>query len=189
MRTDRLLDTEPELVRKLKTGDPSAYHRLVDRFADRLFGLARKLVRNSADAEDVVQETFAGAYRAMGRFEQRSSLWTWLVSILVRQASKRRESAGRMKIVPAEVAGESPAPSRSGSTATSVDARIDVSAALLKLSDEHREIVVLRELQQMSYDEISEALDLPIGTVESRLFRARAELRKCLKDWAVESVQ
>jgi RNA polymerase sigma-70 factor (ECF subfamily) len=64
-----------------------------------------------------------------------------------------------------------------------VDAKIDVAAALAELESDHRQIIVLRELQQMSYSQISQVLGIPLGTVESRLFRARDELRKLLKDW------
>ncbi len=181
-------ETELELVRRLRHGDPSAFHRLVDEYGSRLFGLAYSLLGNAADAEDVVQETLAGAFRGIGSFEQRSALWTWLAKILVRQVARLRRSAGpkhAMRIGPGdEDAGQSPTdvPQR-GSPLVGVDAKVDVSVALAKLSPEHRQIIVLRELEQMSYEQITNVLGIPPGTVDSRLYRARAELKKCLADW------
>jgi RNA polymerase sigma-70 factor (ECF subfamily) len=190
-----LAASEEELVGRLKRGEASAYHELVDQYARRLFGLAYTLVGNAADAEDVAQETLLGAVKSIGRFERRSSLWTWLTRIAVRQATKlRRSPAGRRMLsihAAADSAGDGS--NRSAGVASTaedamhvpsgvsgVDAKVDLSAALQTLTDEHRAVLVLREFEQMSYEEMSQALDVPIGTIESRLFRARAELRKRL---------
>jgi RNA polymerase sigma-70 factor, ECF subfamily len=185
-----LLETETELIRKLRQGDPLAFHRLVDAYANRLYGLAYSLLGNAEDAEDVVQETLGGAFRSIGSFQQRASLWTWLAKILVRQVARVHRSRGSpMRMMPTgtgaaddsrvdvtEARTELPA-------AVQVDARVDVATALASLSEEHRQVIVLRELQHLSYGEISDMLAIPLGTVESRLFRARAELRLKLRDW------
>jgi RNA polymerase sigma-70 factor, ECF subfamily len=181
-------ETEQELVRHLRRGDPSAFHRLVDAYGDRLFGLAFSLVGNAADAEDIVQETLAGAFRGIKSFEQRAALWTWLARILVRQVARWRRSTRSRKTLRLDDDDQSPGghePAQPGpSPQIGVDAKVDLAAALETLSAEHREVIVLREIEQMSYEQITEVLGIPPGTVDSRLYRARAELRKRLSDWA-----
>lgn len=183
-------DSEIELIRKLRKGDPAAFHQLVDGFGKRLFGLAHSLLGNAQDAEDVVQETLTGAYRSIGGFKEKAALWTWLVRILVRQVARSRRSLSarsqKLKIGSPidelEDEGFLQATS-SGATARS-DSKIDIVAAIGKLPADQREMIVLREFEQMSYDEISQALNIPLGTVESRLYRARVELRRLLASYA-----
>ena len=191
--------SEDELVRRLKRGDGTAYHELVDRFGRRLFGLAYSLTGSAADAEDVVQETLVGAVKSIGAFERRASLWTWLTRIAVRQAGRHRRSPAGRRMLSLDApmhGGRDGSADDSGATGgdsigtrsavTGVDARVDLAAAVQKLSEEHRAVIVLREVEQMSYEEMSAALRVPMGTVESRLFRARAELRKLLADYRVD---
>jgi RNA polymerase sigma-70 factor, ECF subfamily len=158
-------------------GDSAAFHRLVDAHADRLFRVANSLVGNVSDAEDVLQETFAGAFKGLRGFAGRSTVKTWLTRILVLQVAAWRRK--RRKTLPLEGAPER----ASGGGQAGVDARMDFQAAMEKLSPEHREVIVLRELEQMSYEEIAQALEVPRGTVESRLHRARAELALRLKSY------
>jgi RNA polymerase sigma-70 factor (ECF subfamily) len=170
-----------DLIRKAAAGDGRAFHVLVDRHAQSLYRLAVSLTGQPVDAEDIVQETFAGAFRGMAKFEGRSSVKTWLTRILFTQAAQwRRNRAGRVmgSIEHAEPAG-------SGQSA-SVEARLDLQTALRRLSPEHREVLVLRELQGLSYEEVAEVLGIPRGTVESRLHRARRELRGKLSSYEVE---
>jgi RNA polymerase sigma-70 factor (ECF subfamily) len=176
-----------ELVRRARRGDAAAFHDIVDRYAQRLFGLAYSLLGSAADAEDAVQETLAGAYRGLPRFEERAALWTWLARILVRQAAKqRRGNRGRTLLSidsgaaqeeqpivgDARLHASSPSPAALG-----VDVRLDLAEAIKTLSEDHRQVIVLREIEQMSYDEIASVLAVPRGTDESRLHRARAELK------------
>lgn len=169
------------LLRKAAAGDGAAFHALLDRHMDRLFRLAVSLIGNTADAEDLLQETFAGAYRGLDRFEGRASVGTWLTRILVMQVARFRRKRKRMGSIQApEFATESEATAAKPSGVSGVDARIDMQAALLQLTEAHREVLVLREFEQMSYEEIADVLGVPQGTVESRLFRARAELRQKL---------
>jgi RNA polymerase sigma-70 factor (ECF subfamily) len=148
-----------------------------------MFALAASLTGNAADAEDIVQETFSGAFRGLAGFEGRASVKTWLTRILIRQAARHRRGAQRRAAasIPLEAAGETD----SGAVCPDApaDARIDVMAAVRSLSDEHRQVILLREIQGLSYDEMAEVLEVPRGTVESRLFRARRQLRDLLKDY------
>jgi RNA polymerase sigma-70 factor (ECF subfamily) len=168
------------LLRQSAAGDEKSFHVLVDRHAQRMFRLAVSLVGNATDAEDVLQETFAGAFRGINRFEGRSSVKTWLTRILVTQAARWRRDRKRRsnQSIDAGSAGESIGVC--GGEA-GVGQRIDIDAALQQLSPEHREVVVLREFEQLAYEEIAAVLDVPRGTVESRLHRARMELREKLK--------
>jgi RNA polymerase sigma-70 factor (ECF subfamily) len=176
-----------ELLRKSAAGDGKAYHALVDRHADRLYRLAVSLVGNSADAEDVLQEAFTGAYRGLSGFQGRASVKTWLTRILVMQAAKWRRDRKRHRrgVQPGDSTIDAEDEARPAATgeAGAVDARIDVHAAVQRLSAEHREVIALREFEHLSYEEIAEVLEVPRGTVESRLHRARTELREILKSY------
>jgi RNA polymerase sigma-70 factor, ECF subfamily len=165
-------DAEAALVRRLKQGEEAAFHELVDRFGEQLFRVAYSMVGNAADGEDVVAETYSAAFAGIGRFRGESSLKTWLMQILVRQCARLKRGRGRRWMIGIE---KTEATVRD--SAEAADSRMDVVAMLQTLSAEHREVIVLRELQSMSYEEISEALKIPTGTVESRLHRARHELK------------
>jgi RNA polymerase sigma-70 factor (ECF subfamily) len=175
------LQSDQELLKLSIDGDSRAFHALVDRHAAELFRLAMSLSRNRAEAEDIVQETLIGAFRGMGKFDGRASVKTWMKRILVRQAArawhkaKPSRQASSLDSLPAD-APTTPAASVGSATAR-VDSKIDVAAILKTLSPEFRQILVLREFEQLSYAEIAELLDVPQGTVESRLHRARAEVR------------
>ena len=174
---------EMQLVERARKGDAGAYDEIMRRHGKRLYGLAASMVGNPADAEDVVQETFLGAYKQLGSFEGRSSLKTWLTRICVLQVSKlyRSRKVRRTSPLGRDVpGGHEPAVS---SPVSQADRRADVAAMLNSLSPEHREVLVLRELQGFSYKEIADALGVPQGTVESRLFRARQQLKESYKDY------
>ena len=180
---------ELALVRAAGRGDDRAFHALIDRHGPRLLRLARSLCGNAADAEDVLQETFVGAFRGLRRFEGRSSVRTWLSRILVTQVAVQRRRGGRHRHLSLSAAearadeggADAPSPAAGGPAgASAADSRMDLDAAIQSLSPDHREVVVLREIEGMSYEEIAEVLGVPRGTVESRLHRARLELRRRL---------
>ena|SRR5688572_20388608 len=173
-----------ELVRRLNQGDESAYRELLERHGRYLYGIAHSLSGgNSADAEDLVQETFVGALSS--NFRGEAAVRTWLVQILVRRAAMLRRNKGRgggtsdISAVSATADRKLASPPATGGA----DARIDLATMLQGLSPEHRDVIVLRELQGMSYEEMASTLGVPLGTIESRLYRARAELRKRFKDY------
>lgn len=168
--------TDEQLLSDVAGADGKSFRMLIDRHGRYLFGLARTLTRNLVEAEDVVQETLLALLTA--RFRGGSSARTFIISILVRQAAlARRKSRGWLRFVarPDDRAS-------SGSDQASADAKLDLAVLLERLSDEHREVIVMRELQAMSYDEIAAVLDVPRGTVESRLHRAREHLRTIWAD-------
>jgi RNA polymerase sigma-70 factor (ECF subfamily) len=175
------LSEELELVRRIGRGDAAAYRLLVDREARYLYGIAHALVGNAADAEDLVQETFAGLLSS--RFRGEASLRTWLVRILVRRAGMLRRSRGRRREQAAGTWCEATQPAERATAALDCDARLDLSTMLECLSPEHRAVIVLRELEGMNYAEMAQVLGVPQGTVESRLHRAREEIRRRFKGY------
>ena len=178
-------ESDGALVRRIRRGDDSAFHQLVDRHGRRLLGLAMSLLGNAADAEDVVQETLAGAFQGIRGFRGRSSVGTWLCRILVKRIARlRRYQSIRRTLSIERVADHvSAVPSGARAETEQADIRMDVMAVLARLSKEHRTVVVLRELQGMSYSQIADVLRVPRGTVESRLFRARQRLKELLGDY------
>jgi len=177
--------SDSELLARAQAGDDSAFHELIERHSASLFRLGFLLVGNVADAEDVVQETLLGAFQHLVRFKGHSSVKTWLTRILVKQAARHHRSRFRRRTISLEETGGKPGEAGEASALDtqiqSADARMDVRAVLEALSAEHRQVVVLREYEGMSYREISEVLNMPPGTVESRLFRAREHLKRLLK--------
>jgi RNA polymerase sigma-70 factor (ECF subfamily) len=176
----RLPTNDSELVRRTQRNDAAALDELVDRHAPDLFALAISIVGNRPDAEDAVQETLVGAVKGLAAFESRSSVKTWLTKVLIRQIARGRRGRRTEPLEETEPADDHAGarPADSTSPATQVERRLDVQMMLQTLSIEHREVLVLRELQGMSYSEIADAMDVPRGTVESRLHRAREQLRQ-----------
>lgn len=178
--------SDDDLLAEAREGDQAAFHMLIDRHGPALYRLACRLVSNAEDAEDVVQETFIGALEHMQVFEHRASVKTWLTRILMRQAAGLHRKRFRRRTVALQDA----VPGGGGSIADGsnppcedVSRALDVQRALAALSPEHREVVVLREYEGMSYQEMASVLDVPQGTVESRLYRARQALKDLLRDY------
>lgn len=176
--------TDWELVERAKQGDRKAFHQLVDRFAPRLYQVAAVMTGNYTDAQDLVQETLLGAYEGLPAFEGRSSVKTWLTGIMIRQASLQRRRSSRDRkmtsldqpAVPGEVTDLRRGASTSETART--NARLDLMSLMSRLSEEHRDVLVLRELEGLSYEEIAQMMGVPRGTIESRLFRARQALKE-----------
>lgn len=182
---DRLKASDNDLVRRANRGDAAALDELVNRHAPGLFSLALAMLRHRADAEDAVQETLLGAVRGLRGFRQQASLRTWLSGILMRQIARQRRERWRkpMKLVGEQDDWPPPPRAEQDASASVVPSRLDVHEMLAALSTEHRQVLVLRELEGLSYEEIATALKVPRGTVESRLHRARAELRERYKGY------
>ena len=176
---------DTELLAQIGRGDQAAFRTLLDRHARYLFGVAHAMSGSTADAEDLVQETLMGAVTSAGKFRGESSVRTWLVRILVNKVRMWRRSGEKHKGTTALDVSPAGEPASAGrSPGAAVDAKLDLTQMLAQLSPEHRQVIILRELQGMSYEEMARALDVPRGTVESRLHRAREELRKRFKGYA-----
>lgn len=188
--------TDAEAVTKAATGDHEAFRILVERYQNRAYRLALRVMRDEESARDVVQEAFLKAYRSLDRFEGRSSFYTWFYRIVMNLCldAKRRQPVGRQVEWDEQVAMHTP-------TATGLDAvdadrqraagpsgeleRAELRDALRKaieqLPDDARQTLLLREVDGLSYAEIAQALQIPKGTVMSRLHHARRRLRGLLE--------
>jgi RNA polymerase sigma-70 factor (ECF subfamily) len=180
------------LAEKAAGGDVSAFEMLVVRHQDRIFGVVHRLVGDPEMARDLTQETFLKAWRGISGFQGRSGFYTWLYRI----ARNAVTSAGRYQSARPQVSaslgaassedgpsGVEPADPREGPEARSLrdEQRRLVLDAIADLPAEFREIVVLRDMDDRSYEEIAELLDIATGTVRSRLHRARMELKERLR--------
>jgi RNA polymerase sigma-70 factor (ECF subfamily) len=178
---------ETELIRRAREGDRAAFGMLVERYQHRVVRVAMAVVHNQDDALELAQETFVRAYENLAKFESRSSLSTWLYRIAANIAIDFRRREGRQTILRGEE-GEleiSRLPSESGNSFAET-ARGELNKrlrdALKQLTPEHRAVILLREVEGLSYDEIGDILECPRGTVMSRLHYARGRLRTLLKD-------
>ena len=178
-------DSDMELVRLVRQGDEAAFRRVVDIHGPRLYLLAMSMLGNCEDAQDVVQETFVGAFRGLRGFQERSTVKTWLTRILMNNVADLRRRRHLRKTLPFDEAAEQlgASPARRVTETGRADMRMDIAAVIGRLPEEHRTVIVLREMQGMTYEEIAAALGVPRGTVESRLFRARQKLKEILGDY------
>jgi RNA polymerase sigma-70 factor, ECF subfamily len=171
------------LVRRAQSGEIRAFDRLVLKYRPRIVELASRHKLDTADAEDATQETFIRAYRGLRHFRCRSAFYTWLYRIACNCARTRlkrrtRDSLHRSNDFSIDHSDAAP-PSRLQELATPEELMITeenrgmVNATLEKLSDDHRTVITLREIDGLSYQEIALAMSIPLGTVRSRVFRAR----------------
>ena len=192
------LDSRPDspaedaaLVQQARQGDVSAFERLVLRYQDRLVNTCWRLSGNRDDAEDLAQEAFLRAFAALNGFQRRSGFYTWLFRIAVNLAVSHRRRTGRrpaLSLHEAEPVPDGAGPgSRRPGPSDDPAAVIDrqevhhrVEAALEALDDDHRVVVVLRDVEGFDYREIAGILEVSVGTVKSRLHRARMALREKL---------
>jgi RNA polymerase sigma-70 factor, ECF subfamily len=186
------------LVRRVvDQADLHAFDLLVERHQDRVYGMIARLITDAESARDLTQETFLKAYKGLAGFAGGSSFYTWLYRIARNVVtSQLRHEAARPKISASLDAEEgdraplrlvAPGPGPDPVQAAMVEERKKLLLrALAALQPEFREIIVLRDFEDRSYEEIAELLDLPDGTVRSRLHRARAELRDKLKPILVD---
>jgi RNA polymerase sigma-70 factor (ECF subfamily) len=168
-----------EFVARLRAGEPKAFEELVATYQHRVFGVALRMLRNAAEAEEVAQEAFLRAHRALADFRGDAKLSTWLYAIVSRLCLTRLGSSERRMARQ----GEETLMRLANSEGDPSDAleRGEVEAALhraiAELPEDRRIVVVLRDLEGLSYEEIAQALDLELGTVRSRLHRARMDLK------------
>lgn len=172
---------EEELIQETLSGDGQAYGQLVDRYKDRLFNAMLNVVGNYDEAEDVVQDSFVQAYVKLHTFQGNSKLFTWLYRIAFNNAlSRQRRRRHDLSIEQSrEITGSDPEDRTEAPDQPLIrEERVEmVHTALQMLTEEHRVILVLREMQDTSYEDIADILNINIGTVRSRLSRARNQLK------------
>jgi RNA polymerase sigma-70 factor, ECF subfamily len=173
---------DEDLVAKVQRGDKKAFDLLVIKYQHRIIQLVNRYVKDPSEAQDVAQETFVKAYRALAGFRGESAFYTWLYRIAINTAKNylvartRRSYDYEIDIDDAESFENAPqlqgleTPERLLISQEIVDT---IKTAIEKLPEDMRIAIMLREFEGMSYEEIAEAMDCPVGTVRSRLFRAR----------------
>ena len=193
------------LVTRARGGDKEAYRLLVEKYQGRVFAIAFEIVKNRQDAEDIAQESFVKAYLSLGSFKGESSFFTWLYRIvhnmaldvrrkLIRRGGETLEyddikaSRGTDAAAAVGVSSGTVIPGPQEVMMEREKAAV-IQKALKEISDEHRSVVVLREVDGLSYDEIAKAIGVSKGTVMSRLFYARKKLQEALREYAPAPVE
>ena len=182
-------DNDNALVARVKRGDKQAFNLLVLKYQHRIRNLVGRLISVPAERDDIVQETFIKAYRAIARFRGDSAFYTWLYRIAINTAKNYLATARRRP--PAhDVDIDDDAPIRTPARLTETntpevimqnDQLVEaIRTAIHNLPDDLRQAITLRELEGMSYEDIAEAMDCPIGTVRSRIFRARETINEAM---------
>jgi RNA polymerase sigma-70 factor (ECF subfamily) len=175
------------LISESLNGRPAAFGDLVRRYQDRLFNAVVRVVDNADDAQDVVQDAFVNAYQSLASFKGDAEFYTWLYRIAFNTAVslRRRRRAlvsletgrdGEAVVDPQDPSEET----RPGVALERTEDEAALQAALGRLSAEHRTVLVLKDIEGMKYEQIAEVLAVPIGTIRSRIHRARLELRELL---------
>ncbi len=179
------MSSDSHLVAAAIAGDPAAFDQLVRMYQDRLYAAMLQVTGSAEEAEDVVQDAFVRSFIKLNTFQQNSQFFTWLYRIAINSAlSRRRRRKNVVSINQVhEATGEEPV-----DTLIQPDAQLlqdeqatQVRHALSLVSEDHRKILVLREMEDCSYEEIAEILSIQIGTVRSRLSRARNALKEAIE--------
>jgi RNA polymerase sigma-70 factor, ECF subfamily len=176
---------DSQLIDETLGGNSAAFGQLVLKYQDRLYNTIAHVLGSTDEAYDVVQDALVQAFVKLESFHRESAFYTWLYRIALNLAvSRRRRHKPHVSVEQTrEVTGEEP-PGRLAGPSDRLEQQeraAQVQAALATLTDEHRTVLVLREMDGYCYEEIGEILDLPVGTVRSRLHRARLQLREQLK--------
>lgn len=178
------------LVARVRNGDKQAFNLLVAKYQYRIRSLVSRLVADPLEQEDIVQDAFIKAYRAIGRFRGDSAFYTWLYRIAVNTAKHHLVNAARrppmqdidagdmapMRMPPRLVENNTPEMIRHNDQLVQT-----IKRAIDELPEELRQAITLRELEGLSYEDIAEAMNCPIGTVRSRIFRAREAIRQAME--------
>jgi RNA polymerase sigma-70 factor (ECF subfamily) len=173
----------PRFLDRLRAGDAPAFEELVMTYQHRVFGVALRMLGNRAEAEEVAQEAFVRAHRALGDFRGDAKLSTWLYAITSRLCLNRLASGERRMARQGEDAllRLSDAGPRPDAALERRELETALGRAIAELPEDRRIVVVLRDLEGLSYEEIAQVLELELGTVRSRLHRARADLKEKLE--------
>lgn len=181
------------LVRRVQSGERGAYDLLVLKYQHKVVKLVMRYLRDPADAEDVAQEAFIKAYRALPQFRGDSAFYTWLYRIAINTAKNALAARDRNPVSyeldmqgssedGPDLVGRLRDPETPEGLALTEEIRNTVNGAIEALPEDLRTAIVLRELEGMSYEEIAASMDCPVGTVRSRIFRAREAIDRRLRE-------
>ena len=184
------------LVQRVRSGDQRAFRELVERYQKKVFAVALGMVKDREDAMDVVQEAFVTVHRSLDHFKADASFYTWLYRITVNvciDVIRRRGGVRSDSVEFDERVEHDLSEANLGAVSSQLGANPEkavlrrelgekIEEALAQIPEKHRAILVLREVDGLSYEELAQALDIPKGTVMSRLFHARAKVQKLLSE-------
>ncbi len=182
--------SETALIDQCRGGNSSAFEKLVGLYEKKVYNLAFRMVGNHEDASDIAQEAFLKVYTSLDQFRGESSFSTWLYRVVSNACLDELRRRARHKVVSIDtpVSPEDPSPRQipsndpePGHRIEKAEVRESVQQGIKELPDDHRIILVLRDIQGLSYEEIAQILNMPLGTVKSRLNRARLGLRDRLQ--------
>lgn len=186
-------ESDASLVRRTREGDLGAYDELIQRYQERLYSTLYHMTSNHEDAHDLAQEAFIKAYKAIGSFKGDSSFFTWLYRIAVNRTLnflKQRRNRNHMSLNDLDVNAEHDpdlvelvAESTPRRDASLAELQLKLNEAMLKLSETHRMVVTLHDIQGLPHEEIARIMDCNVGTVRSRLHYARQQLQAFLTDF------
>ena len=193
----RVKEDDRAIVERAQGGDKEAFRILFDRYNRRVYAVALGVVKNPADANDVVQDAFVKVHKHIAKFEGSSSFYTWLYRIAmnlsidhVRRNAKRRhiDYDDQVKRDPSRIEGDgtlmpSTAEANPARNALRKELGEAIHDALQELPEHHRAVIVLREFEGLSYEEIADVLEVPKGTIMSRLFHARKKMQTSLEPY------
>ncbi len=179
---------DQRLIAECLAGRTAAFGELVSRYQDRLYNTVYRLVDNAEDAQDVVQDAFLNAYQSLASFKGDSQFFTWLYRIAINTAiSLKRKQRVALTIKAGRVGQGAAEPldasefSRPEHSMERAEQERQIQSALSRLSAEHRTVLILKDMEGQKYEDMAEILQVPIGTIRSRLHRARIELRELLQ--------
>ena len=174
------MQNDEQLMLDFQKGSTKAFEELFFRYRNRIYAFFRRRLNQTGRAEELAQETFVIIIRDAVSYEARAKFQTYVFGIALKQLWSERRKASRDARLAAE-------PHEESSGSDPADA-LWVRDALSRMDEDHREVLMLREYEDLSYDDIAEVLSIPVNTVRSRLFRARSELRSLLSNDAVRKV-
>ncbi|ROQ20607.1 RNA polymerase RpoE-like sigma-24 subunit [Marinimicrobium koreense] len=189
-------DTDQQLVERVQKGDKRAFDLLVIKYQHKIYAIIGRYIRDQAEVQDVAQEAFIKAYRALAKFRGDSAFYTWLYRIAINTAKNhlvarnRRPPASDVEVDDAEFYTGSEALKDIESPERSLmrdELQAVVDKAIRDLPEDLRTAVTLREMEGLSYEDIAHIMDCPVGTVRSRIFRAREAIDRCIEPLVAES--
>ena len=185
-------EAELELLQAVKAGDATAYQGLVEKYQGRIYSMVYGMIRNREDARDITQDAFVKAYRSLGSFRLEASFYTWIYRIAMnltidftRKRKRRKQSGFDESIGTRDEKGDIAEVHHGDSPSKALERKqlyTRIMDALEKLPADQKQVILLRELEGLSYKEISDVMEIPEGTVMSRLFYARKKLQSLLAD-------
>jgi RNA polymerase sigma-70 factor, ECF subfamily len=179
-------DDDPSLINRFKEGDASAFGEIVLKYQDKVYNLCRHMLGNAQDAEDAAQDVFLKAYQALPKFQPEASLYTWLYRIATNTCIDYKKKpvfeslfgdSGEGERLVHDRASDAPSPEKLYQSKQIGQA---LQESLGKMSPKLRAIIILKEIEELSYEEIADTLEISMGTVKSRIARAREEIQKLM---------